>query len=224
MLIWKIVISLVSAYLFGAIPFGFIIVKMFSGKDVRQVGSGRTGGTNAGRAAGFKAGALTAIFDFLKAALAVWLASFMVPETPWVAALAGLVAISGHNYSIHLVERDSDGFITLRGGAGGAPCLGAAFALFPWNLAIILPIAMIALLIIGYASVATLSIGLFSTIVFLVRALMGIGPWEYVAFGVGAMVLLVIALKPNIQRLLAGNERVVGLRAWLKKKKDQQPG
>lgn len=224
MLIWKIVISLVSAYLFGAIPFGFIIVKMFSGKDVRQVGSGRTGGTNAGRAAGFKAGALTAIFDFFKAALAVWLASFLVPETPWLAALAGLVAITGHNYSIHLVERDAEGFITLRGGAGGAPCLGAAFALFPWNLVIILPIAMIALLIIGYASVATLSIGLAATIVFLIRALMGIGPWEYVGFGVVAMVLLVIALKPNIQRLLAGNERIVGLRAWLKKKKDQQPG
>jgi acyl phosphate:glycerol-3-phosphate acyltransferase len=221
--IQKIIIALISAYLFGAIPFGFIIVKMFSGKDIRHEGSGRTGGTNAGRAAGFKAGALTAIFDFLKAALAVWLAGFLVPNTPWLATVAGIVAICGHNYSIHLVERDADGFITLRGGAGGAPCLGAAFALFPWNLAIILPIAMIALLVIGYASVATLSIGFVSTIVFLVRALMGIGPWEYVAFGVGALILLVIALRPNIQRLMAGNERMVGLRVWLKKR-NTKPG
>lgn len=217
--IWRIIIAFISAYIFGAIPFGFIVVKAFSGKDVRNEGSGRTGGTNAGRAAGFTAGAITAILDFLKAALAVWLAQLLVPNTPWVAALAGLIAISGHNYSIHLLERDADGFITLRGGAGGGPCLGAAFALFPMSLAIILPIGLIALLVIGYASVATLSISFLATIIFLVRAVMGLGPWEYVAFGIGAIILLVIALRPNILRLMNGTERLVGLRVLLKKRK-----
>ncbi len=219
--IWKIIISLVSAYLFGAIPFGFIVVKAFSGKDVRNEGSGRTGGTNAGRAAGFKAGAITAVLDFLKAALAVWLPQFLVPDHAWVAAVAGLVAICGHNYSIHLLERDSDGFITLRGGAGGAPCLGAAFGLLPVSLFIILPIALVALLVIGYASVATLSISVLAATIFFIRAVMGIGPWEYAGFGIGAIILLVIALKPNIQRLVQGNERLVGLRVWLKKRKQQ---
>ncbi len=214
--IWKIVITFVSAYLFGAIPFGFIVVKAFSGKDVRQEGSGRTGGTNAGRAAGFKAGALTGILDFFKAALAVWLAQFLVPNTPWVAALAGLITISGHNYSIHLLERDADGFITLRGGAGGAPCLGAAFGLFFPSLFIILPIAMIALFVIGYASVATLSISFLAAILFTIRAIMGLGPWEYVGYGVGAIILLIIALKPNLVRLMNGTERIVGLRVWLR--------
>lgn len=222
MVTWKIVIAFVSAYLFGAIPFGYIFVKIFSGKDVRHEGSGRTGTTNAGRAGGFTVGALTALFDFLKAALAVWLAGFLVPETPWVSAVAGMVAIIGHNYSIHLAERDAEGFVTLRGGAGGAPCLGATFALFPESIFIILPVALIALLVIGYASVATLSIGFLSLMIFLVRAIMGIGPWEYVAFGVGAVVLLVIALRPNIQRLRAGNERLVGLRVWLKKRKEKK--
>jgi acyl phosphate:glycerol-3-phosphate acyltransferase len=218
----KIVIAFISAYLFGAIPFGFIVVKALSGKDVRNEGSGRTGTTNAGRAAGFKAGVITAVLDFLKAGLAVWLAGFLVPNTPWVQAVAGLIAIVGHNYSIHLLERDADGFVSLRGGAGGAPCVGATFALLPFSLLIILPIALINLLVIGYASVATLSISVLALIVFTVRAIMGIGPWEYAGFGLGAVVLLVLALRPNIRRLRSGTERMVGLRVWLKKKKSQQ--
>jgi len=214
--IWKIIISLISAYLFGSIPFGFIIVKAFKGTDLRTEGSGRTGGTNAGRAAGFGAGALTAIFDFLKGALAVWLSMFMVPETPWLYVVAGLLAIGGHNYSIHLLERNPDGTIHLRGGAGGAPALGAAFGLFPWTLPIILPIGLVFLFIVGYASLTTLSVAVLTIIVFSIRYIQGLSPWEYIVYGVGALIMLVWALRPNITRLLKGNERIVGLRAWIK--------
>ena len=56
---------MVVAYLIGSIPMGFVIVKAVSGQDVRQVGSGRTGGTNAMRAAGLSAGLLTALLDAL---------------------------------------------------------------------------------------------------------------------------------------------------------------
>ena len=54
------------AYLFGSIPFGLLIVKLKTGKDIREVESGRTGGTNAMRAAGFWAGFATAMLDILK--------------------------------------------------------------------------------------------------------------------------------------------------------------
>lgn len=57
---------LILAYLIGSIPFGLIIVKLSTGKDIRSVESGRTGGTNAMRAAGVWAGVATAIFDTLK--------------------------------------------------------------------------------------------------------------------------------------------------------------
>jgi glycerol-3-phosphate acyltransferase PlsY len=100
--------------------------------------------------------------------------------------------------------------------------VGATFALLPFSLLIILPIALINLLVIGYASVATLSISVLALIVFTVRAIMGIGPWEYAGFGLGAVLLLVLALRPNIRRLRTGTERMVGLRVWLKKKKSQQ--
>ena len=73
----QIVISigvLLLAYIIGSIPFGWLIVKMKTGKDIRVIESGRTGGTNAMRAAGFWAGLLTAIMDILKELSAVWMA------------------------------------------------------------------------------------------------------------------------------------------------------
>lgn len=216
--IWKTFVTLLSAYLLGAVPFGLIIVKLFSGKDIRTIGSGRTGGTNAGRAAGFLAGVLTAVMDFVKAAMAVTIAQFILPDYPWVSAAAGLLAIAGHNYSIHLLERSSDGVVTLRGGAGGAPCLGATVALFYPALLIILPLGLLGVLIIGYASVATLTIGILSLAIFIIRYLQGASPWEYIVYGAGALILLVIALIPNIKRLINGTERLVGIRAWLRNK------
>src|SRR5258706_14499639 len=70
-------------YLLGSIPFGLIIVKLKTGKDIRAVESGRTGGTNAMRAAGLPAGLLTALLDVLKAAAAVWIAQAVVPNVNW---------------------------------------------------------------------------------------------------------------------------------------------
>ena len=92
-------------YLLGSIPFGLIWVKLISGKDIRHVASGRTGGTNAARAAGPGAGILTAIMDGAKGACAAWIAMAASPGHHWVHALAPLAAILGHNYSLFLIER-----------------------------------------------------------------------------------------------------------------------
>ena len=114
------------AYLFGAIPFGLLIVKLKTGKDIREVESGRTGGTNAMRAAGFWAGFATAMLDILKGLGAVWVAQ-QVTSDQWVHVVAPLAAIIGHNYSIFLPERDENGKLTgLGGGAGGAASVGGA--------------------------------------------------------------------------------------------------
>jgi len=117
---------LVGSYILGSVPSGLLIVKLSTGKDIRQVESGRTGGTNAMRAAGFWAGLGTAIFDMLKSAVCVWLARLIMPSAYWVHILAPVMAIIGHNYSVFLVERGEDGKIRLRGGAGGGPTAGGA--------------------------------------------------------------------------------------------------
>ncbi|MRR30251.1 glycerol-3-phosphate acyltransferase, partial [bacterium] len=72
MTIWNIGLALLLAYLAGAIPFGWVVVKIASGKDIRTVESGRTGGTNAMRAAGFLAGLFTAGLDVLKGFSTYW--------------------------------------------------------------------------------------------------------------------------------------------------------
>jgi glycerol-3-phosphate acyltransferase PlsY len=201
----------------GSIPFGLLIVRAFTGKDLRQIESGRTGGTNAGRAAGFTAGALTAVLDFLKGAAAVWLARWLLPGHPWLEIIPPLAAILGHNYSIFMTEKQPDGKIHFRGGAGGATCLGGSFGLWPLSLLIILPIGLVLYFGVGYASVTTMSFALLSIIVFSIRASSGLSSWAYALYGVISLILLVIALIPNIKRLANGTERIIGLRARKKK-------
>jgi glycerol-3-phosphate acyltransferase PlsY len=214
----NIILVLMLAYLMGSIPFGFVVVKIINGRDVLKIESGRTGGTNAMRAAGVGAGLITAILDVLKGAATAWVVSWLAPQLPWVQVGAALLAIIGHNYSIFLIYR-KDGKWALRGGAGGATALGGAIALWNPIALIILPIALIVYLFIGYASVTTMSIAFIAMIVFIVRAVLGLSPWVYVIYGALALLVLVWALRPNIKRLKEGTERVVGFRAkWLKKK------
>lgn len=215
-------VTLVLAYLIGSIPSGLIVVKLASGKDVRQVESGRTGGTNAMRAAGLLAGLATAVLDVLKGVSARWLVGWLSPGNDWLLVFAAALAVVGHNYSIFLAERNEKGQLRLRGGAGGATTLGGAVALWPPAWVVILPLSLAVYLFIGYASVTTISVAFFALLIFLYRAWIGVSPWAYVVFGILAEALVLYALRPNLQRLRQGNERAVGLRAWYLKKKAQQ--
>jgi len=204
-------LSLPLAYLLGSIPSGLLVVRVATGQDVRTIESGRTGGTNAMRAAGALAGLATALLDILKGAAAVWISRTLSAGVDWVGALSGLLAIIGHNYSAFLTERDDNGKLRFKGGAGGATTLGAAVGLWAQSWMIILPFAAIFYVIVGYASLTTISIALSATGIFLIRAIQGNDPWAYVLFGVSAVAAVVIALRPNLQRLKEGTERRVNL-------------
>ncbi len=206
------------AYFFGSIPFGLLIVKLSTGTDIRQVASGRTGGTNAGRAAGTWAGILTGIMDGAKGAAAVWVAQAVSPGNHWLHMIAPLVAILGHNYSIFIIERDEKGHLRLHGGAGGGPTVGGAIGLWWPSAFIILPIAILVFVGIGYASITTMSIALITTIIFGIRYALGLSPFQDVLYGIIAFIMLVWALRPNIRALIEGRERFHGWRPWRKKK------
>ncbi len=214
---------LLAAYLLGSIPSGLLIVRITTGKDVRKIESGRTGGTNVARAAGMWAGVFTALFDGLKAAVSVWLAQWLLPQSMWLHILAPIAAILGHNYSIFMMEKNANGKIRLRGGAGGASCVGGSFGLWAPSVLIILPVGAAILFILGYASVATLSAALLSTLVFAYRAWRGASAWEYTVYGILAFLLLAWSLRPNIKRLINGTERIVGLRARRQKTTEPNP-
>jgi glycerol-3-phosphate acyltransferase PlsY len=207
------IIILILSYLLGSVPFGLILVKLKTGQDVRNIQSGRTGGTNAMRAAGLWVGVATALLDLFKSAICVWLAKYFVPEMIWIHVLAPVMTIIGHNYSVFLVEKDKNGKIIFHGGAGGASSAGGSMGLWPPIMFFILPIALFILYFIGYASVATLSAPVITTIVFAVLAWMGILPWEYCVYGILAGFLLAWALRPNLKRLVNGTERLIGFRA-----------
>ncbi len=210
-------------YVLGSIPFGLLIVRLSTGKDIRQVASGRTGGTNAMRAAGFWAGLLTALLDILKGACAVWIARLVSPDHQLIHVLAPIAAILGHNYSFFLPNFDENKrFKGFRGGAGGAPSVGGALGLWPFSLLFILPLGVVVFFTFGYASVTTMSVALFAIIVFAVEAFQGSLPWAYLLYGVIAELLLIWALRPNIKSLFDGTERVVSisLHGWIKARRE----
>jgi glycerol-3-phosphate acyltransferase PlsY len=154
--------------------------------------------------------------------LSRWLlANQMNPDLlPWALALAGVMSVIGHNWSV---------FMGWRGGAGTGPNVGWGTALW-WPM---LPIAIVVmsgmLLGIGMASVASLTMGALIAIVFFVLYVAGIPPFDaslaYIVGGLVAFAIVSWALRPNIKRLLNGTERVVGPRAWrLKRRQETKNG
>jgi len=212
---------LVLSYIIGSIPFGLLIVKLKTGKDIRDVESGRTGGTNAVRAAGFGAGLLTAILDIFKGTGSVLLAQALTGNH-LMHILAPLGAILGHNYSVFLISRDNDGKMRFHGGAGGAPALGGAVGLWGWMFPIVFGAGLLIWFTIGIASVTTLAIGLIVTITFIIRAYLGYQPPIDILYGLIALFLLGWSLRPNLKKLMEGRERVVSisLNGWLRAKKE----
>lgn len=195
------------AYLIGSMPMGYIFVKIFKRQDITKIGSGRTGGTNAMRAGGVWVGVLTAVFDILKGFLSVSIAGWLVPASVWIQVLAGVAAVVGHNWSIWIY------FLTKRfsAGAGTGPNVGAAMVFWPGVLLVGIPIILIFVFVVGYASVASIATAIALVIVFAVRAVILGDPWQYIVFSSLTAIMVIIALLPNLQRLKQGTERRVGI-------------
>lgn len=210
-------VAILTGYLLGALPNGYILVKLFKKQDITQIGSGRTGGTNAMRAGGFWLGLLTSFLDLLKGFLAIWLAGRLAPGHVWIGVLAGVAAVLGHNYSIwlYLLARQ------LSAGAGTGPNVGAAMAFWPWIGLILVPVVLFFVFIVGYASLASIAVALIIPLVFLIRALWFGGPWQDAVYGTITAGLVIWALRPNIRKLLSGTERRVGLFAKPKPAKSE---
>jgi len=80
---------------------------------------------------------------------------------------------------------------------------------------------MIVYLLVGYASATTISVAVLATIIFTIRALIGLNTYAFIFYGLLSLVIVLFALKPNLERLKNGTERAVGLRAYILKKKQQ---
>lgn len=193
------ILALLFGYLLGSVPVGLLLVRAWTGTDVRTVGSGRTGGTNVYRAAGGFPALLTVAGDSLKGIIAVLVARFVV-GTPTAQVLAGLGAVIGHNWSV---------YIRFAGGAGTMTNLGALLALSPLTFVTSLAAGTIGLALTRYASVGSITVSVAAPVVLLVMVVAGRLPAETLIYGVGQAALIIYALRPNIGRLRAGTERRV---------------
>ncbi|HEX3560146.1 MAG TPA: glycerol-3-phosphate 1-O-acyltransferase PlsY [Pyrinomonadaceae bacterium] len=197
----------VLAYLLGSIPFGFLIVRLSGGGDVRGTGSGGTGATNVTRRAGKWAGVLTLLLDALKGAAAVLVARGVLSNglgVNWWVAASALAVVAGHVFPVWL------GF---RGGKGVATGLGVFLVLAP--LAV-----LCALLVFGVIVRATryVSLGSVTAAVLIPFAVWLLGlrgtneenlPLLTAASAGGA--LIIFMHRANIGRLLRGEENKLKL-------------
>jgi acyl phosphate:glycerol-3-phosphate acyltransferase len=196
------IIAVVS-YLLGSIPFGYLLVRIFRGQDVRQTGSGNIGATNVARTGSKRLAIATLFLDALKGYIAVILA-FRLAGTDAVdpgyallmGALAGFSALLGHMFPI---------WLRFKGGKGVATALGAFTALAPMAVLVSLLLFIVTVAITRYVSLASI----LSAIVLPFVAWWFNPPAHTIttmALIVASCLLIVIRHKDNIRRLLAGTE------------------
>jgi glycerol-3-phosphate acyltransferase PlsY len=198
------VAAIAAAYLLGSLPIGVFAARLVKGVEIREIGSGRTGATNAYRAAGPWGAAITSAGDILKGVIAVWLARFLMALaptngwSPWIMTLAGIATIVGHNYSI---------FLGFKGGAGTVTTIGVLAAMNPWVAAAVTVVGLAAIGISRMASIGSITVAVLMSFALVISAALRATPWAYVLFGVVAGALTILALRPNIRRILTKQER-----------------
>lgn len=188
----------IAAYLVGSIPFGYLIVRMGSGSDVRGAGSGNIGATNVTRVAGKAAGLATLALDAGKGYLAVWMAMrWSHGNIRWMMA-AGVAVVLGHTFSCWL------GF---RGGKGVATGLGVFLAI-AWQA--VLATLLVWLVVVAfwrYISLGSIVAAAALPILVYLFYAPGHAPPLAVSFGSVAVAIIVIFKhRENIARLIAGTE------------------
>jgi glycerol-3-phosphate acyltransferase PlsY len=223
---WSYILTALAAYLLGSIPTGFLVAKA-KGVDIRAVGSGNIGATNAMRALGKPAGIFVLLLDALKGFVACyflpplifnWLAPHFPVNTNYpgiifsyppfsddtvefqtkIRVLVGVFAVLGHNYPC---------WLKFKGGKGIATTAGVYLALAPWAVLIALAVFILAVFLTRYVSVGSISGAVVLPVAVSVMMPDNI-LLRIVTTALGA--LAVYKHKSNIQRLMAGTENRLG--------------
>ncbi|MEX2263919.1 MAG: glycerol-3-phosphate 1-O-acyltransferase PlsY [Bryobacteraceae bacterium] len=188
------VLALALAYLLGGIPFGFLLVKWTSGKDVREAGSGNIGAANVYRTAGPWIGLATLVLDAAKGLLAVWLADRLTGgDLLWMSA-AALAAIAGHAFPP---------FLRFRGGKAVATFFGAYFYLAPQALLAVIVVFLVMTAWTRHVSLGSITAA--GTLPFAVWLILH-PPLPLVLAAVAGGAFVVYRHSANIQRLREGTE------------------
>jgi glycerol-3-phosphate acyltransferase PlsY len=188
-------LALVLSYLLGAVPFGLVLVRVTTGKDLREFGSGNIGATNAMRAAGKVVGVTSFLLDVGKGLVPVLVFAQLDAGGPaWLAMGCGAAAVLGHCFPVYLRLRGGKGVAT-----GCGALIGLKWVLFPIGGAVWL----VVLLVFRYVGLASVAMGLsFPVAAWILHP-------EDPELIVGATLLALLILvrhRSNMARIMAGTE------------------
>jgi glycerol-3-phosphate acyltransferase PlsY len=190
----SVALWIAAAYLVGGIPTGYLAGKLGRGIDLREHGSRSLGATNAYRVLGWKYAIPVGVIDAAKGAAPVAVVEAWSNGVAWLPVAVGAAAVAGHVFSP---------YVHFKGGKGVATAAGVFLALAPLAIAISIGIWCGVLWLSGYVSVASITaVGLFPLWARLTRPE---APYTFWASLVLA-VLIVVAHRSNIRRLVAGTE------------------
>lgn len=197
--IFEIIAVVLSAYIIGSIPTGYIIVKTFTGQDIRTVGSGSTGATNVKRVMGKKWFFITLLLDAFKGALPVVLAALFAKtftEIGLLPVLAAVAVILGHSKSV---------FLKFTGGKSVASGVGTILAL-NWQVGLIIALIWsVVTFFTRYVSVGSIvALALSPLLMWVFNA-----PLAYIIYCAVAAIYVIWLHRSNIQRLIKGEENKV---------------
>ena len=188
----------VAGYLLGSCPWGYWLVRLFHGQDVRLQGSGAIGASNVWRAYGPRLGLTVVALDLAKGFLPAFVGLHEVSSLCGV--LAGSAAMAGHARPLFLGFR--------KGGKMVATGAGVVIAVAPWAALVIAPIWIVTFALWRYTSLASI----IAAVSFPIAAIAFGYSTAVVAFAVIAACAIVWLHRPNLKRLRAGTEHRVHLR------------
>ena len=184
---------LATSYLLGSLS-GSLLLGRLRGVDIRTLGSGNAGGTNALRTQGWRFALGVVVIDVGKGALAAWLAGVMLPQAGIGGAFAAiLAAVAGHVWPV---------FHGFRGGKGAATLVGGLLVAWPLALVPVLGVWVVSLVLSGYVGLSTVLAG------FALAAYAMLPPVDPVrlAYGAAFAALLAFTHRGNLQRVRTGTE------------------
>lgn len=188
---------LVGAYLLGAIPFGYLLVRWRTGNDIRGSGSGNIGATNVLRTTGRGIALATLVLDIAKGFLAVWLASWLTGGNPYWTSGAALAVMAGHAFPV---------FIGFKGGKAVASFVGAFLFLTPVPLLAVAIVFVATVAATRYISLGSvIGAGLFPFAVWMIVH----PPTIIVIASVISGTFIIYRHRSNLERLRAGTENIL---------------
>jgi glycerol-3-phosphate acyltransferase PlsY len=188
-------VTVASSYLLGSIPFGYILVRIFRGQDVRKTGSGNIGATNVSRTSPIL-GALTLLLDALKGFAAVALARAWYPDQKMLLGLAAFMATAGHVFPL---------WLKFKGGKGVATAFGAFLLVAPTTILLMIGVFAIVAALSRQVSLASIvTVALFPLVAWILNS--NPDTPQMLAFMAAASILIIAKHHENMKRLLAGTE------------------